>query len=100
MKLGLMVTTGRFPDLVRGLAAAAIARGHGVTIFATDDGVRLLHAPAWAAWAASPELAISYCAQSMERSGGRPAGLPSAIRAGSQFDNALMLSEADRVIVL
>ena len=43
---------------------------------------------------------MSYCEHSAQRHGGRPAGLPEAIVAGSQFENAIMVSESDKVIVL
>ena len=42
MRLGILVTTDRSPEIVRGITLAALAKGHTVTIFATDEGTRLL----------------------------------------------------------
>jgi hypothetical protein len=43
---------------------------------------------------------MRYCDRSAQRLGGRPAGLPEAVVQGSQFENASMVSESDKVIVL
>jgi predicted peroxiredoxin len=100
MKLGLLVTTDRFPGLARGIAEAAVAKGHEVVLFATDEGTRLLRDPGYAALAAVAGVSMAFCDHSMQRHGGRPPGLPAAVRSGSQFDNAVMFDDADKVIVL
>ena len=100
MKLGIMVTTDRHLEQVRGITRAAIAKGHSVRIFATDEGAKLLADPQFSALSALPGVSMSYCDHSAQPFGGRPAGLPEAIAQGSQFENAVMNSESDKVIVL
>jgi hypothetical protein len=100
VRLGLLVTTDRLPAQAVGLVRAAVARGDAVTVFATDTGTRLLRDPAFAGLAGLPGVGIAYCALSAGRHGGRPAGLPEAIREGSQFDGSLLVDETDRLIVL
>ena len=100
MKIGIMVTTGRHLRQVRGITQAAIAKGHTVRIFATDEGTRLLADHQFSTLSALPGVGMSFCEHSAQRHGGPPAGLPAAIVPGSQFENAIMVSESDKVIVL
>jgi predicted peroxiredoxin len=100
LKLGIMVTTDRHLDQVVGIARAAQRKGHAVTIFATDKGARLLADPRFARLSALPGVEMSFCDHSARIHGGRPAGLPEEIVSGSQFENATMASESDRVLVL
>ena len=100
MRLGILVTTDRHLRQIRGITQAAIGKGHAVTIFATDTGTKLLADDSFAALGALPGVTMSYCAHSAQRYGGRPAGLPGVIASGSQFENAVMVSEADKTIVL
>ena len=100
MKLGIMVTTDRHLRQIRGIAQAALAKGHTVSIFVTDEGTRLLANHRFAALSALPGVVMSYCDHSARDLGGRPAGLPEIIASGSQFENAVMASESDKVIVL
>ena len=100
MKLGIMVTTDRHLRQIRGITQAAIAKGHTVAIFATDEGAKLLADRQFSSLSALPGVTMSFCEHSAQRHGGRPAGLPEAIASGSQFENAIMVSESDKVIVL
>jgi predicted peroxiredoxin len=100
MRLGILVTTDRHLKQIRGLTQAAVGMGHAVAIFATDAGTKLLADRQFSALGALPGVTISYCEHSAQRHGGRPADLPEAIASGSQYENAIMVSESDKVIVL
>ena len=100
MKLGIMVTTDRFAAQIRGIVEAALRGGHTVALFATGDGVTLVSDRGFASLSALPGVAIGYCEHSLQSRGGRPASTPAAVVAGSQFDNATLVSESDRVVVL
>ena len=100
MNLGIMVTTDRHLAQIRGITEAALAKGHSVEIFATDEGTRLLADRRFSSLSALAGVTIGYCEHSAARHGGRPAGLPEAIAPGSQYENAIMSVESDRVIVL
>ena len=100
MKLGIMVTTDRHLRQILGLTQAALAKGHAVVMFATDEGVKLLADHQFSSLSALPGVTMSFCEDSAQRHGGRPAGLPEAIVSGSQFENAIMTSESDKVLIL
>ena len=100
MKLGVMVITDRHLAQLCGLTRAALRKGHTVGIFVTDEGTRLLASREFSSVVALPGVAASYCDQSARRHGGRPAGLPETVVSGSQLQNAIMVSESDRLIVL
>ena len=100
MKLGIMVTTDRHLRQIRGITQAALSKGHTVAIFVTDEGAKLLANHQFSALSALPGVTMSFCEYSAQQFGGRPAGLPEAIASGSQFENAIMTSESDKVIVL
>jgi hypothetical protein len=100
MKLGIMVTTDRHLDQIRGITRAALAKGHSVAIFATDEGTKLLANPLFYSLSDLPGVAMSFCDHSAQRYGDRPAGLPEVVASGSQLDNAIMNSESDKVLVL
>ena len=100
MQFGIMVATDRHLRQIRGITLAALAKGHAVVLFATDEGVKLLADHRFSSLSALPGVTMSFCEHSAQRHGGRPAGLPEAIASGSQFENAIMTSESDKVIVL
>jgi hypothetical protein len=100
MRLGIMVTTDGALDQVAGIARAASERGHDVTVFATDAGVRLLLEPRFTSLSLLPRVAMSFCQQSAEAKGVPLAALPASVARGTQFQNAVMSAESDRVIVL
>jgi len=100
MRLGILVTTDRYLVQIRGITQAALAKGHAVAIFATDDGTKLLTNHQFSSLSSLPGVSMSFCDLSAQRHGGRPADLPEAIASGSQFENAVMASVSDKVIVL
>jgi hypothetical protein len=100
VRLGILVTTDRNRGLVRGIAQAALAQGHTVAVFAMDEGARLLADPLFTGLALLPGLTMSFCDLSFRRLFDAPPEMPPAIVEGSQYDNALMNHDADKVIVL
>jgi predicted peroxiredoxin len=100
MKLGLFVNTNGHLGAVDGITRAALAKGHTVSIFAMDDGTRLLSDPAFTALSQLAGVTMAFCDHSAQHLGTKPEGLPKSISAGSQYDNAVMNHEVDRVIVL
>lgn len=100
MKLGILVNTDRNLGAVLGLANAALKKGHSVALFAMDAGTRLLEQAPYTALCSLPGIAMSFCEHSAEKTGVKTAGLDPKIIAGSQYNNAAMMHDADKVIVL
>ncbi len=100
MKLGILVTTDRHLDQIRGITEAALAKGHTVVIFATDAGTKLLADPRFSSLSCLSGVTMSYCDYSLQREGSQPVGVPKSIVPGSQYESAIMASESDKLIVL
>ncbi len=92
-KLGILVNTDKYGDDIVGVVKAARQAGHEVTIFMMDDGVLL--APELSK-ACSGDAQLSYCDHSAEPRGVKDV---EGVTAGSQYQNAVMMHEADRVVV-
>lgn len=100
MKLGIFVNTDRHAEDIVGLTKAAVSKGHEVIIFMMDTGVRLLRNTSVTGLCNNPGVQMSFCDYSVGKIGVSKEGCPDKIVCGSQFDNASMNHEADRVIVL
>jgi len=100
MKLGILVNTDRHLDHVLGIIRAALSKNHEVMVFAMDDGIRLLSDPSFSGLAGDDNISMSFCRHSAEHLEIETENLAEGIRAGSQLENALMVHDADRVIVL
>ncbi len=100
MKLGILVNTDRHAEDVIGLTKAALSKGHEVIIFMMDTGVKLLSNPSVTGLSNDPGVHMSFCDHSAGKVGVSKEGIPDKVVCGSQFDNALMNHDADRVIVL
>ena len=100
MKLGIIVNTDRHLDHVLGIIRAALSKNHEVSIFAMDDSIHLLSDPSFSGLTETDNVSMSICRHSAERLGIETENLAEGIKAGSQWENALMAHDADRVIVL
>lgn len=100
MKLGIVVTSDRHLEHIVGLARAASQKGHDVSIFAMDKGTRLLGDTEFTRLCSEDNVVMSLCQHSAEENGVNTEGISKEIVLGSQFNNAMMNNEADRVVVL
>jgi len=100
MKLGIFVNTNRHLDHVVGITKAALAKGHEVIMFNMDDGTKLLGTPQFAELCRTRGVTMSFCDHSAKGLQVATEGLPQEIVCGSQFNNATMVHDADRLIVL
>lgn len=100
MKLGIFVNTNRHLADVTGLVKAALAKGHEVIMFNMDDGTKLLGTPEFKELCKTKGVTMSFCDHSAKGLGVGTEGLPAEIVCGSQFNNATMVHDADRIIVL
>ena len=100
MKIGILVNTNRHLKDVVGLTKAALAKGHEVIVFNMDDGTKLLGTPEFKELCGTKGVAMSFCDHSAKHIGIATEGLPQEIVCGSQYNNAVMMHDAERVIVL
>lgn len=100
MKLGIFVNTNRHLAHVLGIAKAAVSKGHEVVIFNMDDGTKLLGEPSYNELCRTKGVSMSFCDHSAKGMNVSTEGLPAEIVCGSQYNNAVMVNEADRIIVL
>ncbi len=100
MKLGILVNTDSHLAHVVGLANAAVRQGHGVFIFAMDEGTKLLEQEDFRKLSGLDGVEVSFCDHGACLLGVNKEGLPEKIICGSQYNNAVMCQDSDRVIVL
>ena len=100
MKLGILVNTDKHIKHIIGISQAANSKGHEVSLFAMDEGTRLLNDKEFIRLCKLDNITISICNHSAEEQGVDTSGISKEIVVGSQFNNAMMNHEADHVIVL
>jgi predicted peroxiredoxin len=100
MKLGILVNTDRHLGHIVGIAKAALAKGHEVIMFAMGDGTRLLGTPEFTEFCRTAGVSTSFCEYNAQGLGVPTTGLPPEVVGGSQYHNATMNHNADRVIIL
>lgn len=98
MHLGLVATHDAAGPQLLGLAAAAAARGWPVRCFLTHAGVRLLADAGVMAMVRAGTLRLDACEHAWQLYGkGEP---PPDVKLRSQFQNAELAKQCDRVITL
>jgi len=96
--LGIVVKTDEYPQHVAGIARAAAKRGHTVMVFMTDDGVRICSHPEISALKDIAD--VSLCDHSAKDRNVDESSIPDGITCGSQYNNAVVNHDADRVVVI
>lgn len=100
MKLGILVNTAKHAEDLAGLTNAALSKGHEVIIFFMDAGVKLLTNPTVSHLCEHSGVNMCFCDYTTQKNGISKEGICDEIVCGSQYNNATMNHEADRVIVL
>lgn len=98
--LGILVNTNKHKEHVIGITRAASAAGKTVEIFVMDEGIRLLEDAAFSELCDVNGVTISYCDHNASGLGLNKGVVPAKITCASQFNNAQMHSNSDRIIVL
>ena len=99
MKLGLVATDEAHAAQLLGLARAAAARGWPCRCFLTHTGVRLLTSAPLLELMRGGALRLDVCEHAWHLYGGRDAA-PADVKLRSQFQNAELARDCDRVVVL
>ncbi|HAK87484.1 MAG: hypothetical protein A2077_02755 [Nitrospirae bacterium GWC2_46_6] len=99
MTLGILVNTDNYGDDIKGIAQAAVKKGHKVIIFFMDKGCRLATAGGIVSLCSSDNISMGMCDYNRNKMGISKEELPAGIVCGSQYDNAVMNRDADKVMV-
>jgi predicted peroxiredoxin len=100
MKLGILVNTDKHLSDIIGLTKAALELGHDITVFTMDAGTRLFKHPEYSELCRLSGVKMSFCDHNAKMFDAQTGGIPEEIVCGSQFDNAAMMHECDKVIIL
>lgn len=100
MKLGILVNTDKHLNDIIGITKAAVSKGHEVTIFNMDDGTKLVADPSFSELCKTQGVTLSFCDHSAKGLNVATDGIPDDVVCGSQFDNANMNHESDKIIIL
>lgn len=91
--LGILVNSDKYRDDVVGIVQAAKKAGHDVKIFLMDDGTLLTE---YLCGEISGAAEVAYCDHSAEPRGVKDV---EGATAGSQYQNAVMMHDSDKVVV-
>ena len=100
MKLGILTNTNKHLNHLVGITKAATSKGHEVLIFAMDEGTELTVDTGFRDLCKLDNVTISICRHSAEERNINTDEISTEIVCGSQFNNAMMNNEADKIIVL
>ncbi len=100
VKLGILITTDRHLNHIEGISRAASAKGHEVVIFAMNEGTKLLDSLEFIQLCEFDNITMSLCKHSATELGVDTTEVSKEIVIGSQFNNAMMNNQADKIIVL
>jgi peroxiredoxin family protein len=95
--LGILVTKFENLEHIAGVAKAASAAGHPVTVFMTDEGVKFSRDPGFLELLKVDGVDIAVCDYSCEQIGIHDK--TEGISYGSQYNNARMLHNSTRILV-
>jgi len=98
MRLGIVASHESAAAHLAGLAAAAAARGWQCRVFLTDSAVKLAASTSLQGLAKSGAVRVDVCEHSWQHYAGEVK--PEGATLGSQFQNAELVRECDRVVVL
>jgi len=100
VKLGILITTDKHLNHIVSISRAATAKGHELTLFAMNEGTRLLAYPEFTQLCRLDNTIMSLCNHSTIEFGVDTSGISKEIVIGSQFNNAMMNNKSDKIIVL
>ena len=96
-KLGILITRYANLDHISGVVKAAIQAGHPVRIFVTDEGVKFTRDRNFLELLDLDGVEVAVCDHMCEVLGVKEKA--AGITYGSQYDNAGMLHDSERVLV-
>ncbi|MDX9714681.1 MAG: hypothetical protein RBT37_04545 [Dissulfurispiraceae bacterium] len=99
MQIGFLIINPEFVDSIFELLEASLKRGHSIRVFMTDAGVKLLENKLMLIHASSLKIQINFCSHSAKKHHVDTSILPKEMVPSTQYQNALMHNECDRVLI-
>lgn len=99
MNLGILITQSDYADMIIEITKAAVKRGYSISIFMTDNGVKLIKNPEVANLRRLENVGMSLCDFSAKNRGIDEEDIPEGITAGTQYQNSLIHNECDKVLI-
>ena len=100
MKLGILVNTERHLDMLLSISRAALEKGHEVSVFVMDKATCMLVDDSLKELAALDGLNVTCCDYNAMMNDVPRDVIADTITSGSQYDNAIMTRNSDRIITL
>ena len=100
MKLGIFISTDRNLQQLVGIVGEAVARGHQVKVFVMDAGSKLLETDEFRSICGLKGVEAAFCDLNAKAYGVDTDKASQFTSRGSQYNNALMMHDADRVLSL
>ena len=100
MKLGIHVNSDKHLEDVIGITKAAVSKGHEEVIFTMSEGEKLLENAAFTDLCKVENVSMGFCDHNAGLMNINKEVIPSDITCGSQYNNAVMVHDVDKVIVL
>jgi len=95
--LGIMITKYENLEHITGVVKAALVAGHPIMLFLTDEGVRFTKDPKFLELLEVNGIEIAVCEHSCEQIGIHEK--TEGIIYGSQYNNAGMMHDSERILV-
>ncbi len=100
MKLGIFISTNRNLHHLTGIVGEAVARGHEVKVFVMDAGSKLLETDEFRRLCGLEGVESAFCDLNAKAAGVDTDKASQYASRGSQYNNALMMNDVDRVLSL
>ncbi len=98
MKLGIFISTDRNLQQLVGIVGEAVTRGHKVKVFVMDAGSKLLETDEFRRLCELEGVESAFCDLNAKAYGVDTDKASEFSSRGSQYDNAQMMHDADRVL--
>jgi predicted peroxiredoxin len=99
MNIGILITSTPHANKIIEIAKEAVKRGYQVTIFMTDDGIYLIENKEIANLKNLENVEMSLCNYSADGRHLDEKDIPEGVGNATQYQNSLMHSECDKILV-
>jgi len=96
MRLGILIINSAYKDFILPVLRAASMRGDQVEIFIMDEGCPITGDPEFQELARGKDVRSTICDLNRRQRGMEA---PLEVKIGSQFDNARMVHECEKILV-